>query len=542
MCPKTNKTMQFTFLKSVLSASLLTMSLTGCTHQSSGPIVQHDAQSGYTIITDTVELDANQYISAVHKMALESVESYHGRYICQFYHHNYTSFLPILNLGYGHLLLSIAKDGQDVFQMPAPLDVREWNQGTTRIKVQQDTLYLYNTSKTYYWEEDARQWIETTGKISEVYEDESYTIYSEDKGEWGEYARFHEKQTGFDYLFEAPMITALKYDSDYYIVGPFQLRKVSDPHKGWEMDDSVKYGRWFSITPPAGIVYRTKYRSQIEYECADDHSQDTLFCSAFIRAGQMHFLMRDSANTFIAKYVKGRHGAIEKILSLGDIPIDYKHGRKNQNEVTHCIIQKDWTKDGIVNIGKDTIRIRYIKKQSDTLQYMGIQALEQVLDFVANNIGKVTMNEVRALEGKTGGRHDGHILETNREGHTTPEYQKKLMGPDFPSFEDGIEGGYELVNYYHAIDESDSFCVSYCYQNDSQTLTTVRIALYPTNYLSSKHNGFRRKCKISYEEFASMVSKCLSVEPDSKGVWRKGDVTISTFGRKNRFVIRTEQP
>jgi len=511
--------------------------------------VRHDAKSGYTIITDTIELDANQYICPVHKMMLESVESYHGRYICQFYHRNYTSHVPFLNLGYGQLLLSIAKDGQDVFQMPAPLDVHEMDQEPTRIKVQQDTLYFYNTSKTYYWEEGARQWIETTEKISddkEVYEDESYAIHSENRGEWGDFTRFHEKQTGFDYLFEAFMITAFKYDSAYYIVGPVQLRKVTDPHMGWKMDDSIKYGRWGQVTPPAGIVYSTKYRYLFQYENAYNHSQDTLFCSAFMRSGQMLFLMRDSANTFIAKYVKGRHGTIEKILSLGDIPIDYQHGRKNQNEVTHCIIQKDWTKDGIVNIDKDTIRIRYIKKHSDTLQYMGIQALEQVLDFVANNIGKVTMNEVRALEGKTGGRHDGHILESTRDGNPSYEYLAKRLGKNVASVinnsKENKEEGYESVNYYHAIDENSSFCVSYCYKQKTRILTTVMIELYKTNYLNSEYPDFHRKSKIGYEEFASMVSKILSVEPNSKGVWRKGDVTISTFGGKNRFVIRTEQP
>ena len=538
--------MRLTFLKSLLSIGILTCCFSGCTTQTPGRMVQHDAQSGYTIITDTIELDANKYVSAAHKMSLTNVVSYQGRYICQFYYCNYTAYVSFFNLGKGYLLLSISKDGQDVFEMPAPSDSHEWNKKAPKIKVLKGTLYCYNASKTYYWKDDCRQWMETEGKDLEYkYEDESYTIYSEDRGEWGDFTRFHEKQTGFDYLFEASMRTVLKYDGAYYIIGPLQVRKVSDPHKGWEMDDSISYGRWFQFAPPAGIVYRTKYRSQIDYEFADNHNQDTLFYSGFLRNDQMHLLMRDSANTFIAQYMKGRKGSIDNVLSLGDIPVECNHDLNNQDELT-LHFHEDWTKEGILNIAKDTVHIRYIKKHQDTLQYMGIQALEQVVGFVANNIGKATINEIQALEGKTGGCHDGHIMEATRNGNPSYEFMKKEMGPALASViynyddEDKVEG-YERMNYFHAIDESDSFCVGYCFQKETQILTTVMIELYQTRFVTSYNPYIFGRCTRSSEEFASIISKCLSVEPDSKGVWHKGDVTIRTFSRDNCFVIKTEK-
>ena len=529
--------MRLTILKSLLSIGILTCCFSGCTTQTPGPIVRHDAKSGYTIITDTITLDANEYISKVHKMKLINVESYRDRYICQFYHHNYTAHLNELNLGYGHFLLSISKDGQDVNQLPVPIEYYDNSWAT--IKVVDDTLYCYNKAKNFYWNESSRQWVATNKILTNTkLEDETYAIYSENYGKWGNYTRFHEKKTGFDYLFEAPMITAIKFEDAYYIVGPLQLRKVADPHKGWEMEDSIDYGRWFLITPPAGIVFRTKYRTLIEYELSNDHSQDSLFCTGFMRNGQMHFLMRGPEDTFIAKYIKGSQGSIEKVLPLGNIPVKYTQGRNNQDELTFNF-EENWTQDGILNIDQDTIRITYVKKNSDTLQYRGIEALEQVLDFVANNTGKATIEEVRTLEEKTGGIHDGHILETNWMGYISSDYLKKIMGPNHVllDFEKDREGDHERVNYYHAIDEFDSFCVSYCYQKESQRLSTVWIELYKTNFLDSEPN-YRKKGHVALD---SIVSRCLSVTPDSKGVWHKGDLTIRTFGGKNRIIIQSKK-
>ena len=538
--------MRLTILKSLLSIGVLTCCFSGCTTQIPGRIVQHDAKSGYTIITDTITLNANEYISKVHKMKLINVESYRDRYICQFYHHNYTSHLNELNLAEGHLLLSISKDGQDVYQLPIPIEYYDWNNSWATIKVVSDTLYCYNKAKNFYWDEGSRQWMATDKKMSnDYYEDDTYTVHSEDRGEWGEFTRFHEKQTGFDYLFMAPMITAIKFEDAYYIVGPLQLRKVADPHKGWEMNDSIKYGKWASIAPIADIVYGTKYHNWYEYEYSNDHSQDTLFCSGFLRNDQMHLLMRDSANTFIAKYRKGRQASIEKVLSLGNIPVECNIDLNNQDELT-LHFHEDWTKEGILNIAKDTVHIRYIKKHQDTLQYMGIQALEQVVGFVANNIGKATINDIQALEEKTGGCHDGHIMESTRNGNPSYEFMKKEMGPALASViynyddEDKVEG-YERINYFHAIDESDSFCVGYCFQKETQILTTVMIELYQTRFVTSYNPYIFGRCTRGSEKFASIISKCLSVEPDSKGVWHKGDVTIRTFSRDNCFVIKTEK-
>ena len=168
---------------------------------------------------------------------------------------------------------------------------------------------------------------------------------------------------------------------------------------------------------------------------------------------------------------------------------------------------------------------------------MGFQALTQVLDFAVNNTGKSSLIDVRALEDKIGGEHDGYTLETDWMGNPTSDYQKKIMGVDFNWIVKGksIEGDHELVNYFHAIDEWDSFRVSYCYQKDSQVLTTVLLELYNTVSADSQPK-YRRNGHLALD---SVVTQCLSVAPDSKGVWHKGNLTISTFGDKNRIIVKS---
>ena len=249
--------MRLSFLKSLLSFVLLTCCFSGCNTSSADFHVRHDKESGYTIITDTITLDANKYISKVQMMRLVNVDSYRGGYICLYNYYCNTSHTNLMDMGDRYFFLKISKDGQDENRLSIPVENYEWNRLKMTTKVLNDTLYCFSPSKSFFWEEDSQQWIATDKKMSKDYfEDDTYAIFPE------------------------------------------------------------------------------------------NHSQDTLFYSGFMRHGEMHFLMRGSEDTFIAKYTKGKHGSIEKVFSLGNIPLKYNHVRKEQDELTYSF-QELWSQDNI---------------------------------------------------------------------------------------------------------------------------------------------------------------------------------------------------
>ena len=519
-------------------SALSMLALTSCRGQEeAGRTVIHDKPSGYTIITDTVRIKAQTYIAKSQMMRLNKVDLYHNRYVCLFWYHDYTGHIPELSLGQGYIILSLSRDGQDFEQIPTPTaGITEWNRGPLTIQVVNDTLYYFNRGFTTgsYWDETLQEW-HTTDNIPPIRyedeEDEEFTVKALPHGEFGDYVQFHEKNTGTNYLFETPLTKVIKYDSAFYLVEPIHIRKVSNPRRGWEMDDAIGYGMWYRYAPPAGIVINTRYRHlRIDYEFYEDHSQDTLFLSGFIRHDILHFLMRVMDEVFIARYKKSRHSTFEKVLSLGKIPLDEGY-RSRQNKVL-ANFKQSWQMDGILDIADDTVRMTYLRLDYDSLSYLGTQVVGQVIDYVQRNLGVATMDSVRAFEERIGGYSDGDVVETNSKGFTTGAFADKMYGTDwFSRINNDQESGYERIGYHHILDAHDTFWVGYCYHQQTQVLTSLIAEFSRTEYM----NGNQGEERLDFITLDSIITRTLSVPKDSVGKWIKNG---KTYELEDSYKIR----
>lgn len=73
----------------------------------------------------------------------------------------------------------------------------------------------------------------------------------------------------------------------------------------------------------------------------------------------------------------------------------------------------------------------------------------------------------------------------------------------------------------HAIDGNTSFRIRYTYSQESGILTAFWLELSETVYL----NGDKGIQDITSQQFGEMITKALSVSPDSTGLWHKDGIT-----------------
>lgn len=507
-------------------SALCMLALTSCRGQKeTGPTVIFDKPSGYTLITDTVRMQAPTYIARTQAMRLNKVERYRNRYVCLFRYYDYTGHVPELLQGQGYVILSLLRDGRDFEQIPTPTGYTEWNRGPLTIQVVNDTLYFFNHGSTTgsYWDETLQEWYTTDNIPSIRYEDEEdeeFTVKALPRGEWGDYVQFHEKSTGTNYLFETPLTKIIKYDSAFYLVEPFHIRKISNPRSGWKMDDAIDYTKWIQYATQAGVVINTRYRSYLlDYQFSEDHSHDTLFLSGFIRHDKLHFLVRAMDEVFIARYKKSRQSSFEKVLSLGKISLD-EGCRSRQNKVL-ANFKQCWQMDGILDIADDTVRTTYLRLDYDSLPYLGSQVIEQVIDFAQRNLGVAKTDRVRAFEERIGGYSDDNVVETDSKGFISSAFADRVLGTNISSITKDHGSGYERISYLHVLDAHDTFWVGYCYHPQTQVLTSIFSMFSKTGYM----NGNRGKKSLQFNELDSIITQTLSVREDSVGKWIKDGKT-----------------
>jgi len=513
---------------SLLLASFLCITLGSC-HQEEKlkRSVRHDEASGFTIISDTIDIDMDKHASPVCDLTLDHYIQYRGKDVCLFIENNYTQFDTYQMYDRKAHLASISyKDGEIIEMAAPPRGMSAYGD----FFVRNDTLFYrdYYTRDEqhpgYYLDEVTQQWIEVDDIANFCFEDDEFIISYMPRGEWGSFTCFHDKQTGLNHLFGVPMNKILKYHNAYYIIADFAIFKLKDPHEGWIMDDTP-YTSWEQFAPMAGKVISTKYNTIWDYEFSDDRSQDTTFVSGYIHDDEMYILARASGETFLTRYLPSKHPTLQRLVTLGDIDLSmYNQYRLsnswNQNGITGHFYENRRT-DAILDIHADTVHLTYFHADPDTLRHLGQEAWPKLMDYLSHNIGKATISEVKAFEEELGGKSDNYIFENTRNRY-------------FPQHDDP---NYELINYYHVIDDQDSFETLYCYHKETHIVASVFMSFCQT-MIYNEENYYKRS--RSYEEnfedtLRKMVEQYLAQSPDSAYYWHKNGLTY--YVHRNRLTI-----
>ncbi len=194
----------------------------------------------------------------------------------------------------------------------------------------------------------------------------------------------------------------------------------------------------------------------------------------------------------------------------------------NQNGITGHFYE-DRRTDAILEIHADTAHLTYFHPDGDqdTLLYLGQETWPKLMDYLSHNIGKATISEVKAFEEELGGKSDNYIFENTINGY-------------FPQHDDP---NYELIAYYHAIDDQDSFETLYCYHKETQIVASVFMSFHLTMLYYEEDYYERKKSheKNVEDTLPKMAEQYLAQSPDSDYYWHKNDLTYNIY--RNNLVI-----
>lgn len=468
--------------------------------------VRQDAASGFTIITDTIGIDLSSYSTPVSNMVLEEVMDYRGNNLYFFGAYNYTSFFHYCD---EYHIVSVSPDNERQTFIELPPQIR-FGEFRYRLSSKDNQLYLRpsrdfkNKKPDLCWDDDSQRWIEVDNFATTCYEDEDFAVSFEPNGEWGLFTCFHDKRTGLKHLFNADMNKIVRYHDTYYIISDAVIYEVKDPRKGWVMDNT-HYTQWAYHTPTAKTFISSKYKSYWDYEyyIGDDQSPDTLYFSGFIHDDNFYVLAGNKDELFLAQiHPTGQH-KFQKVLSLEKMGQGFPYGPYMSNNWNPnrslCMFLGNWNTDVILDLKSDTVHFTYLRTKPDTLQYLGPTVWPKMMDYFTDNIGKVTMDDVAQFEKLLGGKAAKEVRDSSNNGY-------------FPQYGDS---NFELISYYHAIDENDSFEVQYCCHKESNVAVAVFIDFERTRYYQGKISLFDENRTITKESLPGMMEQYLASPPDS---------------------------
>ncbi len=470
--------------------------------------VRYDAASGFTIITDTIGIDLTSLSTPVSNMELEYVVDYRGNNLYFFGAHNYTAFN---NCDYRdkYLIVSVSpgNERQSFIEIP-PKTRFGWHSYLLSSKDNQ--LYLWysreseNRAPDLCWDDNSHQWIKVDNFSTTCYEDEDFAVSFEPQGEWGLFTCFHDKQTGLKHLFDADMDKIVRYHDTYYIISKALIYEVKDPHEGWVMDNT-RYDKWAYHTPTAKTFISSKYKRYLDYEyyMGDDQSPDTLYFTGFIHDDNFYVLAGNTDELYLAQIHPTGQPKFQKILTLEKMGHDLPVGPYMSNNWNPyrslCMFHGNWNTDVILDMKSDTIHFTYLRTNPDTLQYLRPEVWPKVLNYLSDNIGKVTMDDVAQFEKQVGGKSGKGV-------------RASFMNHYFPQSGDSL---YELITYYHAIDENDSFEVEYCRHKETNVAAAVSIEFEKTRYYQGENRLFDDSRTITKETLPEFMEQYLASPPDS---------------------------
>lgn len=461
----------------------------------------------FTLVEDTVRINASDYISPASEFEMMWAARYHDFYFCIFEDQKiYENWIR------KNRLLVISGDGKEIVEVSLPKDFRGNYHGD--LFVRHDTLYLrpYHTNKQqsgYYFDMDAWQWKPLDVVSNVIYDDDRYSVAYIDIGEWGEYTWFIEKTSSYvDVRYHTPQISSdiketptsviakpnhpefeetirqyiipgnlsriIKKDNAYYFIrggkvdtltslnGKAILCKKGITYEEAAADHHAFLGNLFSLSgnlkfdPVPTFFHFTGREATMEDEdfWFEPRAYDTVFSNAFLTNGNLFYLMNTKKKTYIAQIEDG------KLLEKFDLRHRYHffqgsdcfRGKNAAHNQCLEVFKENKNSYGVLEIKDTIIHICHIIHNQDSLPHIGTDHIEPLLQYLLNHFDRLSLAHIDSVENVLQATCDGEFRELAN--HYFPdEYQT---------------GEYEKYSYYTVIDSKKTLSVDYCvYRSDS---------------------------------------------------------------------------
>ena len=498
------------------------------------------AQQQFTVIQDTVFLNAADYFDPISTVTLEWLAKYQDRYFCIF------DETDLYERWKGKLiLLAISLDGKDVRKVDMPscglgpygdFFVRD---GKLIIK----PYYTERKGEGYVFDEKNWSWKQNNSTSDIIYEDDLYSVAYTDYGEWGDYTWFIKKSNKAQYLQTERYSRIIRLNSVYYFVHPDRIDSVSISDTLGKYCD-YHYYRYYNSDMWAFERKMFRDNSSLLQHFAPDSPQpsifkfqgktdpttywwtttyDTLFNHAFCVGDQLYCITTSPQKTFVANTKQGR---LQEVLDFGCkyhfiMKQDCYRGINLANNKSLLPFEKSYNTFGLIDVEDSVIRIRHIMHNQDTLDLLGTDNFEALLNFFLKNFNRLSLNQLDNFEKQLGGTGK-YKYEPFANGYFPDDYKESKK--------------YIQTKYYKAVDNIQTLITTYCVRESDSTVKGIYLEWVNTNFFNSKSFRSGGWCDNAYEkneEVAAIVTRLTGNQPEQMNnyqQWNYKGLTIKLDG------------
>jgi len=460
-------------------------------------------QQQFTVIRDTVLINAADYFSPISSVSLGWVTKYQGWYFCIFEEKD------IFESWKGdRILLAISEDGHEVKRVDFPSrDFSVYGDFFVRDgKLILKPYYTEIAGKGFIFDDKNWSWKPANSISDIIYDDDLYTIAYKDYGEWGDYTWFIKKKNKTQYIRPERFSRIVRIDSVYYFVHRNRIDSVlvSDTmgyrsNGLWHYDNSIMWLferdmfrnnsemiTTLSTVKPQPSIFISKGKKN-PTSFWPEIIYDTLLNHAFSVGNHLYCIATTPQKTIIAKV---REGQLQEEIDLERkydflLKGDCYRGVNVANTQSLLGFKESYHTSGIIDAEDSVIRILNITHNQDTLPALGTDNVGKLLEHLLNNFNNLSINNLDSIEQELGGTGN-YQYEPFNNGYFSDEYKnaKEYVG----------------TKYYKVVDNTQTLITSYCIHLPDSMVKGVYLTWVKTNFFNSNSRrsadaeGYEAKC------------------------------------------------
>ena len=479
------------------------------------------AQQTFTVVQDTVFLNAADYFDPISTVSLGWAAKYHDWYFCIFEGMDIYETWKKKNV-----MMAISLDGKEIRKVEMPscglgpygdFFVRD---GKLIIK----PYYTERKGEGYVFDDKNWSWKQNYSTSDIIYEDDLYSVAYMDYGEWGDYTWFIKKSNKAQYLQTERYSRIIRLDSVYYFVHPDRIDSVSisdtlgkycDYHyyryynsDMWAFErkmfrDNASLLQHFAPDKPQPSVFKFQGKTDSTRWIWPRIAYDTIFDQAFSIGNRLYCIVSSPQRTFVAKATQGR---LQEVLDFG---CKYNFIRKGDcyrgvnlaNNKSLLPFEESYYHTGIMDVEDSVIKIRHFILNQDTLDVLGTDNFEELLNFLLKNLNHLSLNQLDGFETQLGGTGN-YKFEPFAQGYFPDDYKESKE--------------YIQTKYYKVVDGRQTLITTYCVHESDSTVKGVFLEWAKRNFFSSKffRSGWCDNAKEKSEEVAAIVTRLTGTQPE----------------------------
>ena len=332
--------------------------------------------------------------------------------------------------------------------------------------VKNDSILLkdYYDHITFNFDTINYEWKEINEVEDLIYEDEDYSVYYLDFGEWGNTVWFKNKKTKKEYELASSFPKIHKINNVYYLTNSRSILKIENPTRLKLCDTSYYYEAVEKLKWSQGSSSMVGTKTLFQ-DTSSWYNSKFYIATSFIIHDSLFCIYTDGNSTYLG-YIDS--SKIQSIKNIGmNLNIYRRHNsyRGDQNKYKNQLLKfqsYDRRKEKLIEIDKNVIRIIDIKN-TDTVKLLGEIRADKTFKFLTEyhikNIDNLFLSQIDSIVPNYGGYN------------VTPEHKISIgtdLYPNKHKFELETPRAYKIIE-----DSTITLLLNYYYSKENNSVKVI---------------------------------------------------------------------